>query len=373
MNEKMSFVPDMERLKQLGADKARPLDLLFLLLPGFPIYALIPAVESLRIANQNTGEDLFRWKLVGAGNPIVRSGAGMTLSVDGNILDESWPDLVLIFAGNEPTQYLYPAMLSWLRTAHKAGSCIVGVDTGVFAMAEAGLLDGRQVTLHWEAIPLFREYHPDIQTVEQLYLVDGSIITCAGGMAVLDMMLEMIRIRHGDILAQVVANGFVYSRWRGSSDAQRVRGWETAPRHSTRVTSSDVLSSILRTMEENLDSPMSPLELARRFHMSRRTLERLFRKNVGDSVARYYMRLRIDMARDFLFYSDMDVLSVAIACGFSSRSSFARAFQKIIGITPTAFRRMRRTNGISPYRPRTRYHLDGNRRLESRTDTLYSD
>ena len=353
--------PEAFFIRKLAADITRPLEVYFFLLPGFPIYALIPAVESLRIANQNTGEDLFRWKLLGSGAPIVRSGNGMTLGVDGGILDASPPDVVMIFAGNEPTQGLSPNLKPWLRAAVKAGSLAVAVDTGVFAMAEAGLLHNRTVTLHWEAMPLFREFYPEVKTTERLYHIDGPIVTCAGGMAVLDMMLDIIRLRHGDILAQVVANGFVYSRWRSAGDSQRTRGLETASKGSSAAAPPDVLSVVLRTMEENLDAPLSPAELAARFNMSRRTLERLFRKRLGDSVARYYLRLRIDMARDFLFYSDIDILSVALACGFSSPSSFSRAFQKIIGITPSEFRRLRRTERISPYRPRTRYHLDRKR------------
>ena len=353
----MTQPPDTGSITRLTEDITRPLETLFFLMPGFPIYALIPAVESLRIANQNSGKELFHWKMAGSGAPIVRSGAGMTVSVDGALMDESPPDLVLIFAGNEPTQNLYPGLLSWLRTASKHRTVIVGVDTGVFAMAEAGLLDDRVVTLHWEAMPLFREYYPEIRMVENLYRMDGPIVTCAGGMAVLDMMLEIIRIRHGDILAQVVANGFVYSRWRSSQEGQRSRGLDHPQQHPKSAPPADMLSALVTTMEENLDTPLRPAELARRFNMSRRTLERLFRRKMGESVARYYMKLRIDMARDFLFYSEMDILSVAIACGFSSRSAFSRVFQKVIGITPNEFRRLRRTDGISPYRPRTRYHL----------------
>ena len=348
---------DVEYILRLAEDINRPLDLLFFLLPGFPIYALIPAIESLRIANQNKGENLFRWKLTGTGPPIVRSCADITLSVEGSIVDHAIPDMVLIFAGNEPTQGLWPALLHWLKAADRAGCFIVGVDTGVFAMAEAEILDDHLVTLHWEAIPLFREFYPDIRTTEKLYLVDGNIITCAGGMAVLDMMLEIIRLRHGDILAHVVANGFVYSRWRKANDSQRSR-WDMIMPNNATAASGDTISTILQTMEENLAPPITPTELAGRFNMSRRTLERLFRKYVGDSVGRYYMRLRIDMARDFLFYSDMDVTSVAMACGFSSHSNFTRAFKSVIGITPTEFRHLCRTDRISPYRPRTRYHLE---------------
>ncbi len=359
MDGPMAFHPDSEAVKRLtlGADKA--LEIYFFLLPAFPIYALIPALESIRITNQNTGRDLFHWKLLGTGSASVRSSNGLTMSLDGSIQKASVPDLVLIFAGNEPTQGLSPALLSWLRLAHAGKSLMGGMDTGVFALAEAGLLRDRTVTLHWEALPLFRECHPDINVVERLYVVDGPIITCAGGMAVLDMMLELIRLRHGSVLAQVVANGFVYSQWRPAESPQRARGLNVTAGVPPDDASRDVWSAILRPMEENIAVPLNPVELADRFYMSRRTLERLFRKNVGESVARYYLKMRIDMARDFLFYSDLPILSVALACGFSSQSSFSRAFQKIMGMTPSNFRALRKADRISPYRPRARYHIDG--------------
>ena len=342
--------------QRIATQNSRPLDFVFFLLPGFPIYGLIPALESLRIANQNAGLNLFRWRLSGERAPFVSSGNGMALKVDGHIRNESLPDFVMIFAGNEPPQNLSAATLAWLRRAHKAKKFVVGIDTGVFAMAEAGLLQDRLATLHWEALPLFRECYPDVQTTEKLYHIDGNIVSCAGGIAVLDMMLEIIRVCHGDILAQVVANGFVYASWRSADDQQRTPGREFSPPPGN-IHSSNILSVILQTMEKHVDSPLSVSLLAERFHMSRRTLERLFRAKIGDSVARYYMKLRIDMARDFLFYSDMDILSVSIACGFSSQSSFSRAFKKLIGMTPTAFRRLQQLHRISPYRPRTSYHF----------------
>lgn len=359
MVDRNLFPSDSETVKRfrMGADKA--FEVYFLLLPAFPIYALIPALESLRITNQNTGLDLFHWKLLGTENRSVRSGNGMTISLDGPVDRAPIPDMVLIFAGNEPTQGISPELLSWLRMAHGWKSILGGVDTGVFALAEADLLKDRTVTLHWEALPLFRECYPYIDTVERLYVMDGPIITCAGGMAVLDMMLELIRIRHGGALAQVVGNGFVYSRWRLPESLQRSRGLEAMTGHPMADPALDVWSGILRTMEENIATPLSTVEMAQRFHMSRRTLERLFQKKAGESVAQYYLKLRIDMARDFLFYSDMPIISIALACGFNSQSSFSRAFRKIMGTTPSNFRDLRQADRISPYRPRTRYHIDG--------------
>jgi len=357
MSNKIIQEPNVDYILRLAENITRPLEVLFFLLPGFPIYSVIPAVECLRVANQNTNENLFRWKLTGSGAPMVRAGADMTLSTDGNIEDQEIPDMVIIFAGNEPIQGHKSEVWSWLKTANRAGCFIVGVDTAVFTMAAAGVLNDHIVTLHWEVIPLFREYYPDIQITEKLYHADGNIITCAGGMAVLDMMLEIIRIRYGDTLAHVVADGFVYSRWRPGNNSQRPRENVTSSK-STPETSGNAISSILRIMEENLTFPLTPVELADRFNMSRRTLERHFQKHIGDSVGCYYMRLRIDMAIDFLFYSNMDVTSVAMACGFSSNSYFTRVFQKAIGITPTEFVRLKRSDRINPYRPRSRYHLD---------------
>jgi AraC family carnitine catabolism transcriptional activator len=258
--------------------------------------------------------------------------------------DASLLQTLVVCAGNQPTQHITRPMLSWLRRLERHGTVLGAIDTGAFTLAAAGLLDGYRVTLHWEAIPLFRERYPDIEVIEQLYLVDRNRITCAGGVAALDMMLHLIATHQGDTLAQAVANGFVHDRMRRSSEAQR-----RAVAPSDRATHE--LLRIIRMMEDNLDQPLSPSELAVACRLSVRRLERIVRRRLDDSPMRYYLKLRLQAARNLLFYSELPVNEIAGACGFSSIAVFDRAFRAQFAQSPSAYRKAYSGERLRRFRP----------------------
>ncbi|MFO0992524.1 MAG: AraC family transcriptional regulator [Hyphomicrobiales bacterium] len=109
----------------------------FLLLPEFPLYALVPAMEALRIANQNHGRKLYDWLLISESDTSVRSGNGMSLSVDATIAGVNSLPTVLVFGGNHPMQHLSKRLLNWLRRLARHGCVMGGIDTGTFALAES--------------------------------------------------------------------------------------------------------------------------------------------------------------------------------------------------------------------------------------------
>ena len=234
-------------------------------MPRFPIHAL----ESLRIANQNAGRRLFSAHLFGGDGAPGPAGNGMTMSPERAIAEVPFCPTVIVCAGNEPIQHITRGLLAWLRRLERHGALLGALDTGTLALAAAGLLDGCQATLHWEAIALFREHHPEVRVSEQLYTFERNRMTCAGGIATLDMMLHLIALKHGRDLAQIVANGFVHGRLRRDAEQQRVSVDDALvdPR----------LGRIVRAMEENIELPLGARELAAQARISVRQLERLVR------------------------------------------------------------------------------------------------
>jgi len=316
-----------------------------LLLPEFPIYALTPAIEALRIANQNSDRRLFDWQLISIDGKPVKAGNGMTLSVDGSIADIPWVPTALVFAGNHPINHVKKRVMSWLRKLVRHGSVIGAVDTGAFTLARAGLLDGYRVTLHWEAITMFRDQFPNIATSEQLYVIDRDRITCAGGHATLDLMLHLIARKHGSGLAQIVANAFVAQKIRRDIESQRLDA-----QHISGDTRSP-FTRILHDMEEHLANPLSAEELAERAGVSVRTLGRALKERVGASPMQYYRKLRLQAARNALFYSDVPIQDVASTCGFASPEVFSRTFRDHFGVSPREFRRRFAQEQLSRFRP----------------------
>lgn len=322
-----------------------------LLLPEFPLYALAPAIEALRIANQNHGRKVYDWLLLSETGPSVRSSNGMSLSVNATIKEINWLPTVLVFAGNHPTQHISKQLLNWLRRLARHGSTIGGIDTGTFALAEAGLLDGHRVTMHWESVSTFRECYPRIEVVEQLFCVDRDRITCAGGHATLDLMLYLIARRQGIALAQVVANAFVAHRPRHDGEPQRLEPKLLG------IDNSSPIARILQDMEQNIQTPLTAQSLAKRAGISVRALTRIVHDRLGESPMQYYRKLRLQSARNALFYSDLAIQDIATSCGFSSPEVFSRTFKEHFGLSPREFRNRFASDELKRFRPELEQQL----------------
>jgi len=317
----------------------------FLLLPEFPLYALVPAMEALRIANQNHGRKLYDWLLISESEASVRSGNGMSLSVDATIADVAALPTVLVFGGNHPMQHLSKRLLNWLRRLARHGCTMGGIDTGTFALAEAGLLSGREVTMHWESVSTFKEHYPGIKVCDRLYKIDDDRITCAGGHATLDLMLGLIGKLHGAALAQIVANAFVAHQPRIETEPQRPQ-----PRLLGNDSNSP-LKRVFRDMEQNINTPLSAPALAKRAGISVRALSRLLHGRIGESPMSYYRKIRLQAARNALFYSDTAIQDIAASCGFASPEVFSRSFKDHFGISPRVFRQRFTSDELRRFRP----------------------
>lgn len=326
----------------------------FLLVPEFPVYALILVTEALRVANQNAGRRLFDWHLISVDGQPVKAGSGMAINPDLS-LAQAAPSFskVIVCSGNHPLQYLDTRLLNWLRRLDRHGVGLGALDTGTFALAAAGLLDGYRATLHWEAIPMFREIYPAIDIVEQLFVLDRNRLTCAGGVAALDMMLHLIAMRFGWPLARVVANGFIQTRIGREADAQR------QPLEGPTETAESTVQKIIRAMEHNLDPPLTPAELAATCGLSVRGLERIMRRKLGETPMRYYQKIRLRAARNLLFYSDMSIRDISLSCGFSSPPVFTRTFRAHYGQAPREYRSDFSTDELRRFYPEFVQRMNG--------------
>jgi len=318
-----------------------------ILQPEFPLNALVLASEALRIANQNSGRELFRWRFVSEDGAPVRASNGLWMSADESLQTMPPADFYLVFEGNLPMQRNSPKLLGQLRAAARFGATVGAVDTGAFALAQAGLVDGASVVLHWEAVPTFRERFPDVGVNGQIYLIDGTRITCAGGIATLDMMLDLIGRLDTPTLASEVANALVYAP-RPAATPQRL---DDAPRPAAAPSLSD---RIVGLMERNLDFPLSLEDIAERLEVSTKTVLRECRRSFDETPMRLYLRIRLQAARNMLFYEEFGIKDVATACGFSYPSVLSRAFHAQFGMTPRDFRASLRRQQNQAYRPEVR-------------------
>jgi AraC family transcriptional regulator, glycine betaine-responsive activator len=308
--------------------KNLPQSVALVLVPEFTMMPVTSAIEPLRLANRLAEKQLYKWTLHSIDGQPVAASSGIITMTNGDL--ESVPqDAAVIVCGGLNIQHnTDKRLLSWLRKISRRGVDIGAVCTGAHVLAEAGLLDGYRCTIHWENLPGFTEAFPDIDVTGGLFEIDEDRFTSAGGTTALDMMLSLITNQHGPDMAAQVAETILHSPIRHHSENQRLSlPARIGARHPKLV-------SIIEKMEENLEDPLSPSLLAKQAGLSTRQLERLFRRYLDRSPKRYYLELRLKKARSLLLQTDMSVINVALACGFSSPSHFSKCYRAYYGRTP---------------------------------------
>jgi transcriptional regulator GlxA family with amidase domain len=313
-------------------DPTRPQQIGFLLLNEFSMLAFASALEPLRAANRQANRDLFNWVITSPGGTVAIASNGVEVRADGDLTILQECRMVFVCAGVNVRGNTDRNVLNLIRRLDRNGAVIGAICTGTYVMAAAGLLDGRRCTIHWENIDGLSEEFPDLEITNDLFEVDGTRVTCSGGTASLDMMLNLITQAHGAALAAEISDQFIHDRIREPTDRQRME------LRSRLGVSHPKLLAVVKTMENNLEEPLAQTDIARMTNLSTRQLERLFRKYLNTTPTRYYLNLRLARARHLLRQTSMSILSVALACGFVSASHFSKCYRECYGCTPRAER-----------------------------------
>ncbi len=300
----------------------------FALVPRFTMLSFACAVDCLRIANRVIGHDAYRWTLVSEGGGPVRCSADIEYGVDRDLDEFRRDDRIILCGGLNVVENTSKRMVNWLRREARKGATIGGLCTAAHALASAGLLDGKRATIHWENQDSFAEEFDDVDLTKSVFVIDGNRYTTAGGTSSIDLMLKIIATDFDEETANAVADQLIYSSIRTDQDTQRLSvPTRIGVRHPK-------LSQVIQMMEANIEEPISPSILAKDVGMSTRQLERLFRRYLNRSPKRYYMELRLQKARNLLMQTDMSVINVALACGFTSPSHFSKCYRSHYSTTP---------------------------------------
>jgi AraC family transcriptional regulator, glycine betaine-responsive activator len=305
-----------------------PLRIGFVMIPKFSMIAFAGAIETLRLANWTSEKELYRYRVLTPDGAPVSASNGVEITPDGGLDEAASLDTVLVCSGTDVQRYRNKAVDSYLRRMARRGADIGAICTGSYILARVGLLDGYRCTIHWENLAGFIEEFPRIEIANELFEIDRNRFTCSGGTAAIDLMLNLIGRQHGHSLAAAIADQCMHDRIRDRHDRQRMSlPARLGVRHPK-------LLSVIDLMEQNLEEPLTRSDLAQNAGLSTRQLERLFRKYVVRSPARYYLELRLDRARLLLLQTNMSIIDVALACGFVSASHFSKCYRDFFGRTP---------------------------------------
>jgi transcriptional regulator GlxA family with amidase domain len=268
--------------------------------------------------------------------------AGVELLAPRRLRSVHAADLVIVPTWPTPRDPIDPAVIRFLRRHHERGATVVGLCLGTFAVAGAGLLDGRRATTHWSHGDLLAEMYPSIDVErDQLWVDHGDVVTSAGSAAGLDCCLHLVRRMHGVAAANAVARTMVVAPQRTGGQAQFV------PAPSAAVEESDDVGRALEWAVHHVDESPSVARIAAKANVSRRTLERHVQRRHGMSPLHWLLQQRLVLARELLESTDLPVDEVARRSGLGSAVNLRTHLSAAIGVSPSTYRSMYRSAGAA--------------------------
>lgn len=254
-------------------------------------------------------------------NLVIRQGLGVLRQAD---------TIIVVGSGSRGT--VEPVVIRALQRAYKASKRVVSLCTGAFALAQAGLLDGRGATTFWLRADELRSRFPAVDVrPDVLFVEDGNIVTSAGVAAGIDLCLHLVMRDYGAAVANEVARAAVVAPVRAGGQAQFI------PRPASQQRG-DSLAPLREWARRRLDRPLSLADLAARAHLSERTLTRRFRAETGTSPLQWLLEQRLGRARELLETTALPMGRIAESCGLGTADSLRQHFAGRVGVAPAAYR-----------------------------------
>lgn len=271
-------------------------------------------------------------EVCGPGSVRMRQGF-FTLTPSASLETLVHMDTVIVPGHPTPETAAAPEVLEVLRSAHRNGARMVSFCSGSLLLAEAGLLDGRRATTHWQYAQQLRDKYPKVRVQpDVLFVEDDSIYTAAGSAAALDLALHLVRLDHGEDAVNIVARRLVFPAHRPGDQRQFVD-----PPSPTQLDGPS-LARMQQFVEERLHEVIPVRTLAAEANMSVTGFHRWFKAAVGSTPQQWVIAQRVARARRLLESTEATVEQVAHHAGFGTSTNLRQHFKRIVGTTPTAYR-----------------------------------
>ncbi|MEU6613521.1 helix-turn-helix domain-containing protein [Streptomyces parvus] len=312
-------------------------------LPSWDLYELSIPCTVFGKPQPDLADPWYDLRLCGMREPgeapgtAAHAGAGLSLHTSYGLADLVDADTVIVPSVPDPCvddgRPLPPELITALRRAHDAGARMVSLCTGAFALAEAGILDGRRATAHWLHTGQLAARYPKVRVDDSvLYVDDGDVLTSAGLTAGLDLCLHLVRRDLGAHVANQLARRMVVPAHRTGGQAQFIE--QPVP-----TTDDKGLAPVLDWAREHLDRPLTVEDLARQAAMSPRTLYRRLQAATGVTPLQWLLNQRLRRAQSLLESTDLPVSRIGELSGLGTANNLRHHFLKQVGVSPSDYRR----------------------------------
>jgi len=308
----------------------------FVLARSFTLSAFAMFIDTLRLASDETdrsGRRFADWQVLGSTRHLIASSCGVQVAPTSDFVEPTAFDYIVVVGGllNSETPVDHETV-AYLKRAAASKVPLIGVCTGTFILADAGLMKNHQTCVSWLHYDAFRARFPDNDVrADRIFNLDRSRGSCAGGSSAADMAAHIVRRHISKEAERNALEVLQIDRARTARDVQ--------PRRPLSIESDDPrLQAVLIVMERNIENMVSIQELASSVGLSRRQLERLFMEKANSSPALVYRRMRLERARHLLLQTKAPLIDIALEVGFENASHFARLFRKAYGQSPTDLR-----------------------------------
>jgi transcriptional regulator GlxA family with amidase domain len=298
----------------------------------------LAALSAFEFANKEMGEPVYDVHLKSETGGSIRSSIGISVATEP--FDKTNFD-TLIVGGSAVAGAVTPGVIEFLRHAMRRYRRVAATCVGAFVLAEAGLLDGRRATTHWNRARELQARFPKVKVEEdRIFIVDGPVWTSAGMTAGIDLALALIEQDLGTDMARAVARKLVVYHRRAGGQSQFSALLQLEPK-------SDRIQSALTYAKRNLDTALTVGQLAEAAHLSPRQFSRAFRAETGQSPAKAVENLRVEAARLMMEQSRHPIDVIARQTGFADRDRMRRAFLRTLGQPPQVIRRNARAQATA--------------------------
>jgi transcriptional regulator GlxA family with amidase domain len=297
-----------------------------LLFERFSNHCLANAVEPLRAANSFMGKAAYEWEFVTLDGKQITSSSGLPVAPSKKLSDIDRIEDVFILSSYDYSQHANLNTSRALRAISSKINRFVGMDTGAWLLAEAGLLDGKSATIHWDVLDEMAEQFPDVNVLEDRFILDDGVATTGGVSTTFDFILDMVAKQLGTMLRLEVAAFFRHGNRSRLSDPL------------LRLTGQQKVDAAIAHMRRNIETPLSINDIAYKMQIHPKELNLLFHQIINAPPGHIYKRIRLREAKRLIEMSRLSISEIAFRIGYQNHASFTRAFKQEFKVEPRSIR-----------------------------------